>query len=173
MPIPRTFSGKECVKHLEESIAMGIQTLKDIPLFKDLNETEIHKVFSLARMVEIPSLKVLFSQGSPGCSFYIIKSGEIALKFDSQISNRHFIVDIISTGDYFGEMSLIDDQPRSLTAEAISDTVLIEISKKSFDHLLNNEPAIAAKFYRNFSRILAERLRARTSDLVRFQMWKP
>ncbi len=144
-------------------MSKDIKSLKQIPLFKDLTEEEIHRVFSVADMIEIEKGKQLFEQGTEGNALYIIKSGQIGLKYKGKDTPEPVLVKILEPGETFGEMALIDSHPRSLSAYALNNAALLEIWRTKFMELLEKEQTIALKFYKTFSRILAKRLRESTA----------
>jgi len=102
--------------------------------------------------IEARSLKagdVIFREGDGAEDLYVIKSGEVRI----QIGNR--TVSELGADSIFGEMALIDSQPRSATAVAITDVELVPVSEKQFLFLVSQTPYFALKVMR----VLAQRLR--------------
>jgi CRP-like cAMP-binding protein len=102
--------------------------------------------------VEVQSLKagsVIFREGDEAKELYVIKDGEVRL----QIGNRTIIE--LGADNIFGEMALIDSEPRSATAIAITDVELVPVSEKQFLFLVSQTPYFALKVMR----VLAKRLR--------------
>ena len=95
---------------------------------------------------------VIFREGEAADRLFVIKSGEVRI----QIGNR--TITELSAGDIFGEMALIDNEPRSATAVAITDVELVPVSEKQFLFLVSQTPYFALKVMR----VLARRLRATT-----------
>jgi CRP/FNR family cyclic AMP-dependent transcriptional regulator len=103
--------------------------------------------------------EVVFSEGMAGKEMYIIYSGRVKLCRQREVLTK------MDTGDFFGEMALIDDSPRSATAIADKDdTQLIVLDKKKFTYLLRHQPDFAlvvmsrlAERLRNANKALAER----------------
>jgi CRP/FNR family cyclic AMP-dependent transcriptional regulator len=92
---------------------------------------------------------VIFREGDEAHELFVIKSGEVRI----QIGNR--TVSILSADHIFGEMALIDSEPRSATAIAVTDVELVAVSEKQFLFLVSQTPFFALKVMR----ILAQRLR--------------
>jgi len=92
---------------------------------------------------------VIFREGQPANELFVIKSGHVRI----QVGNR--AIAELSTDHIFGEMALIDSEPRSATAIAITDVELVPISEKQFLFLVSQTPYFALKVMRT----LAQRLR--------------
>jgi CRP-like cAMP-binding protein len=131
--------------------------LQQILLFRELSAEEIEKI---ARFIfERPYRKgtVLFFEGMPGGILYLVKSGkiEIFIKKDGQdISIAH-----LGPNDFVGEMSLIDEEPRSAAARVVEDAVLMVVTKKSFQDIMAAIPQAANKILVTMLKILSRRLR--------------
>ncbi len=92
----------------------------------------------------------IFREGEEAYELFVIKSGDVRI----QIGNR--TVSELSTDHIFGEMALIDNQPRSASAIAVTDVELVPVSEKQFLFLVGQTPYFALKVMR----VLAQRLRA-------------
>jgi len=92
---------------------------------------------------------VIFREGDPANELFVIKSGQVRI----QIGNR--TVTELGQESIFGEMALIDSEPRSATATAITDVELVPVSEKQFLFLVGQTPYFALKVMR----VLAQRLR--------------
>jgi len=93
---------------------------------------------------------VIFREGDEARELFVIKSGEVRI----QIGNR--TVADLKADSIFGEMALIDKEPRSATAVAVTDVELVAVSEKQFLFLVSQTPYFALKVMR----VLAQRLRA-------------
>jgi CRP/FNR family cyclic AMP-dependent transcriptional regulator len=116
--------------------------------------------FSLLTNNSIETLRVraggvIFREGEQADELFVIKSGYVRI----QIGNRG-IADL-TTDSIFGEMALIDSEPRSATAVAITDVELVPISEKQFLFLVSQTPYFALKVMRT----LAQRLRVTNKSL--------
>jgi CRP/FNR family cyclic AMP-dependent transcriptional regulator len=94
---------------------------------------------------------VIFDEGDPGTDMFGIVDGEVALRARGQVLRR------LGPQEVFGEMALIDDSPRSLTAVAVSDTTLASIDRSRFLFLVHETPMFAL----NVMTVMAEHLRDR------------
>jgi len=87
--------------------------------------------------------ELLFTQGSPGEEMYIVHSGKVGIYLEGTSGQRELLA-TMQPGDYFGEMALVDDSPRSATAIVEEDnTKLLVLDKKKFIYLIRNQPNFA------------------------------
>ena len=99
---------------------------------------------------QIKAGDVIFREGDQAQELFVIRSGEVRI----QIGNR--TIAELSADSIFGEMALIDNEPRSATAIAVTDVELVSVSEKQFLFLVSQTPYFALKVMR----VLAQRLRA-------------
>jgi CRP/FNR family transcriptional regulator, cyclic AMP receptor protein len=97
---------------------------------------------------------VIFKEGDPAEEFFVVKSGSV----DIRLGDR--LLDTLPERSIFGEMALIDHSPRSATAIAATDAMIVPVSEKQFLFLVSRTPYFAL----NVMRVLAQRLR--TSNTV-------
>jgi len=129
--------------------------LRSIPLFEGLEEDDL---VALAAALEPRSFRagtMIFSQGDVGSAMYIVQSGDINIHLPGEKSQRISLKDI-SRGEYFGELSLFDDLPRSASALATSNTVLLELQRETLESYLDRRPRAAMAILRTMSARLRE-----------------
>jgi CRP/FNR family transcriptional regulator, cyclic AMP receptor protein len=93
--------------------------------------------------------ELIFHEGDPASEMYVIESGEV------EIQSNDRPLDTLGSKTIFGEMALVDGAPRSATAKALTDVVLVPVSEKQFLFLVSQTPYFAL----NVMRVLAGRLR--------------
>ena len=128
--------------------------LRSIPLFEGLAQEDLDH---LARtLVERPFAggEMIFDQGDPGTELYIVAQGHVNIHLPGESSRRVSLKDI-TVGEYFGELALFDDKPRSASALATTDAVLLELSRDMLSSYLERRPRAAMAILRT----MAERLR--------------
>ncbi len=96
----------------------------------------------------------IFSEGQKGSEMYVIMSGRVRIFLSS--GNRSLTLTKLKKGDFFGEMALLEELPRSAGAEAITNVELIAIGKEDFKFLIQQHPDIAMKVLAKFSRRLRD-----------------
>jgi uncharacterized membrane protein len=98
--------------------------------------------------------QMIFHQGDPGSEMYIIAEGHVNIHLPGENSRRVSLKDI-SVGEYFGELALFDEKPRSASALATTDALLFELSRETLSSYLEHRPRAAMAILRT----MAERLR--------------
>ena len=137
-------------------------SLKQVPLFKSLPESELHKLQDHLKSVILPDGKILFSEGDPGDSFYIILEGGLQI-IKALDTPEESLLYTHGPGDFGGEMSLLmRDGIRSATVRTRGNVELLELSRRDFDQLLENSPALAYEMVRE----LGDRLRDTTNSTI-------
>jgi CRP/FNR family transcriptional regulator, cyclic AMP receptor protein len=128
--------------------------LRSIPMFEGLTADDLEHL-SL-RLVErrLDGGAMVFHQGDAGAEMYIIAQGHVNIHLPGENSRRVSLKDI-SVGEYFGELALFDDKPRSASALATTDAVLLELNRDTLSAYLERRPRVAMAILRT----MAERLR--------------
>lgn len=107
------------------------ELLNRVPLFHNLSEEDFRRICGMIEEMDLPAGETLFDEGSPGDRAYIIQSGE--LEVVKATSGRDVLLAVRGPGDVIGEMSLIEDVPRTATVRARTDARLAVISHEQFD----------------------------------------
>ena len=132
--------------------------LSSIPIFRDLDKNELEVVFKHVFEQSVKKDNVLFVEGMPGESLYVIISGCVEITKETK-NNEKIVLAMMGPGDMVGEMSLIDSEPRSATAVTTEDSVLMVITKRSFNEILCSNSQIAAKILMSLLKVISRRLR--------------
>ncbi len=96
----------------------------------------------------------VFREGDLGTEMYVIHEGKVEIL--RTVANERLQMAVLEKGDFFGEMSLLEELPRSATARALEDTTLIEINGALFDRMLRRNPEIGVRIMRKLSRRVRE-----------------
>lgn len=135
------------------------ELLKKVYLFNDLTQAELDKIMALAYQKSFKSEEAVFQEGGIGDAFYIVESGQIRISTMVPGVGEEALK-ILRSGDYFGEMALIDDFPRSAAAIAHEGEVnLLAIYKRDFKKLMAEDKEMAYKLMSVFIKTLSTRLR--------------
>jgi CRP/FNR family transcriptional regulator len=137
---------------------LDLETLKTLPIFKDLTPGELAAITPLFFEKSYTPNSTLFVEGMVGEILYIIKKGSVQL-LKKGSNGQEFPLATLKEGEILGEMSLIDNRPRTATAKVAEETVLLVMTKKPFTALLEKHPAIALKILLVFLKIANDRLR--------------
>ncbi len=131
-------------------------SLKLVPLLAALKEEQLQMLAKLATTKTFSQGKVIIKQGEPGAGLFVIMNGTVEVTMQPQPGKPEIKVNTLSSGDFFGEMALIDGYPRNATITALSDTKLVELGRWVFLDALRREPNIAVAMLP----ILTRRIRA-------------
>ncbi len=123
---------------------MYIEELARVPLFDGMTPQELQPIAVTARMQEYPTGVPLVWQGSPGAGFFVITAGKVRVVQQRQDGDIHELA-VLGPGDTFGEMALLDDQPRSGTALTLEPTTALVLPSWDFRAALRENPEIIVK----------------------------
>ena len=143
-----------------------LQALAKINLFAGLPELYLRRIQALGQVEKYPYGALIFAEGSAGDKVYLILEGKVRISREVPGMGEEALA-ILKTGDYFGEMALIDDFPRSADAKAHEACRLFVISKEHLQDLLFVDRDLAYDLLWNFVRTLSGRLRD-TNDKMTF-----
>jgi CRP/FNR family cyclic AMP-dependent transcriptional regulator len=132
----------------------AIDVLRRVPLFNDLAEAELARFGEVLREREYPKNSVILFEDDPGDALYVVRAGQVKVVLIGE-DGREVILSVLTDGDFFGEMSLIDDEPRSAHVIAMKDSQLLVLRREDFQAQLEVQPKIALKLLR----VLVQRLR--------------
>jgi len=128
--------------------------LRSIPLFEGLSYEDLEALSGALEPRQFPAGAMIFSIGDTGSAMYIVESGELNIHLPGDASQRISLKDI-ARGEYFGELALFDEKPRSASVLATTDTVLLELQRKTLEDYLERRPRAAMAILRT----MGERLR--------------
>ncbi|HSN27513.1 MAG TPA: DUF1003 domain-containing protein [Kofleriaceae bacterium] len=136
------------------------ELLSAIPMFEDLGPEDVAALAKAVVPRQFSAGQMIIHQGEAGTSMFIVVDGNVNIHLPGEQSRRISLKDI-AAGEYFGELSLFDDKPRSASAVATTDTRLLELDRKTLSDYLQSRPHAAIVLLST----LAARLRA-TNELL-------
>jgi CRP/FNR family cyclic AMP-dependent transcriptional regulator len=128
--------------------------LKNVPFFSRLTEAEIDALADRLIARSFGANQIIFHLGDPAGLLYIITAGKVKISYSSP-EGQEAVLAILGSGDCFGELALLDDSPRSATAEAIEGTDTLTLHRDEFLEYIDSNPAFA----RHVLNVLARRIR--------------
>jgi CRP/FNR family cyclic AMP-dependent transcriptional regulator len=140
------------------------EALSKIFLFRELTPKEMDVLISISKEKRVKKNEIIFKESAVGDAFYLIILGSVRISTMVPGVGEEALT-ILREGEYFGEMALIDDAPRSASAIANEDTLLLLIEKDNFRKLLAKETGIAYKLLWVFTKTLSARLRKTDEQL--------
>lgn len=149
-------SGEATVEFADvpEEVRKKAQYVRQVPIFTSLKPEDILKVAEIVEEISIPAGQVLFREGDTGDAVYIVIDGKVKVtKVQEEGSERTLAV--FRDGDFFGEMAVIEETPRTATAVVLEPCVLYKITKQNFGFVMRLNPGISLKIMR----FMSERVR--------------
>jgi CRP/FNR family transcriptional regulator, cyclic AMP receptor protein len=133
----------------------ALESLRYIPLFSSVRDEDLASIASLLIERRIPRNKTIVEEGLPGDYMYIIREGRVSV---SKLSDdgREKILEFLEEGDFFGEMSLLDNAPRSASVRALVETRILALSRKDFLAVLRRSPDLAMAVIQELTRRLRQ-----------------
>ena len=119
--------------------------LANVPLFGDLDSASLHTLISKVRVVILEEGQVLFRQGDPANSLYVVVEGAVVPIAEGE---RRRKLAVLERGEFFGEIGVMAKQPRNATIEAIVDTKLLAIDRRVLWELIAKQPSVAKSILR-------------------------
>jgi CRP-like cAMP-binding protein len=142
-----------------------LRLLKSITLLKNMSERTIQGLAEFLKPRKVPDGTVLFEEGSRGMSMYFVASGRIRI-YKNTASGSTRQLAIVGPGDFFGEMALVDEVPRSASAAATGSCLLFELYSGDLTRWIKNSAPQALQFFSELSHVLARRLRKTSRELT-------
>ena len=114
-----------------------VKTLRKVPMFEGLDDHDLLHIVGLSANLQWPAGGLVFVDGADGDALYIVLSGRV--RIFATVDEKEIEVASIGPGDFFGELSLMRDEPHSKSAQATEQTELMVIPKDSFSSLLASD----------------------------------
>lgn len=125
--------------------------LAHIEIFAGLSEAELQALHESSMTRQYPKNTVIINEGDNADSLYVIESGRVKV-YCSDKNGKEFIINTMDSGDYFGELALLDDDKRSASVRTMEKSTFRIIYKEDFNRVLEEHPNIARTLIRNLTR---------------------
>lgn len=144
--------------------------LQEVEIFSDLTPAEIDTVSANLRPLELEKDTILFNEGDEGRELFVVRSGILAASVKTQDGTDLDIVEF-EAGDFFGEMSIFEQEPRSATCYTKSQSLLQSLHESDLHRLIETEPTLAMKIMLRMLTITRNRLDNTGSFLTEMVQW--
>lgn len=135
--------------------ASRVNALKAVPMFAAFADKELEAVAKVIEVVDVPAGEVLVKEGARGHEFYVISEGQ------ADVIQSGKTVATLKAGDFFGELAVLDPQPRTATVQMSAAGQVMILSEREFFSLLSSAPTLSRKLLIG----LARRLHAQSSAI--------
>ena len=137
--------------------------LQSVPFFSNLKSEEAGELASRLVLRRYGIGQIIFHHGDPGGLLYIISRGKVKIAHSTQ-DGQEALLAILGNGDFFGELALLDDSPRSATAEALEPTLTLTLHRTDFRQFIGRNPDFAMHVLQSMARNI-RRLNSQLSDI--------
>jgi CRP/FNR family cyclic AMP-dependent transcriptional regulator len=131
----------------------NVDFLATVPLFNGLDRGELEKFAEVTREKSYPKGSVILFEDDPGDSLFVVRDGRVKVVLIGE-DGREVILGVLGVGEYFGELSLIDDRPRSAHVIAMEDSNLLVLRREDFRKRVESSPSVAWSLLTELSRRL-------------------
>ena len=133
------------------------RALRSTPLFENLRSRDWKLMSDLFHVRDYSAGEVIFEEGTPGLGMYVIVDGRVKITTDE--NGKEVVLTTLNHGDFFGEMSLIDEIERSAGAVAETQTRLVGLFRPQLQQLMTHKPRIGIAIFERLAKIVVQRLR--------------
>lgn len=137
--------------------------------FKTFDGNDLEALGSVGEEKTAKKDEMIFDEDSKGDSMYILKSG--AVKILKKVKNQENTIAVLSPGEFFGEMALLDGLPRSATVRATADCEVFQVPLEGYQQLRREKPHTALKLMDIIIKVLSNRLRQANKNLEVISFW--
>lgn len=141
-----------------------LSTLRLIPLFHDMTLSELKEFQKIVHRRVFKENEPIFWEGEPGVGMYIVKTGSVGIyKITADRSKKE--IAILHPGEFFGELALLDESPRSATCIARENSEIIGLFRPDLFNILAKKPRLGNKFLLQLATVIGERLKSTNKEL--------
>lgn len=141
-----------------------VLALRGVPVFDGLSDNELAEIEKLTHERLYHSGEHVFKVNAPAEGMYIIMSGSIEIYINPPESKK--VLAELQEHDFFGEIALMDDEPRSASAIATSPSTLLGFFRPDLLSLMDRNPVLSSKIFSNLGAVMAKRLRKTNEQLA-------
>lgn len=149
-------------------------SLKDSKLLKAFTDSELSQIISMGVTTEYEAHANIVIEGELSWGLYIILKGTVGIFKTNKLTGANHDIGELKAGNFFGELSLIDENPRSATVRAMNEVHVFYLSKDAFMAFLDRSSQVKLKFYDSCIKTLVSRLRELDDNYVvcQYQLWE-
>jgi CRP-like cAMP-binding protein len=140
------------------------EVLSKVPAFSNLSARELKEVATIVHKREYRTGEPVFYQGDPGLGMYIVQDGEVSITILGKDGNERELA-TLNDGDFFGELALLDESPRSANAICKTECTLIGFFRPDLFELIEKKNTLGIKIVLKLAEIVAQRLRQTDKEL--------
>jgi len=135
--------------------SINTSQIQNIPLFSGLSNTELEEIMGITAKRSFPKNNVIINEGDETDSLYLIITGKVKIVLSDE-DGKEITISILEPNDYFGELALIDDEPRSARVVTMEKCQFCVINQSDFNNVLDNNPSLVRNLLKGLSKRLRE-----------------
>lgn len=152
---------------LHGTIMNNSELLQNTVLFKGSSKEEIELILGMFQERQIKPNTTIFTENMPAEAFYIVKNGTVRISIMAGEGEEMGLL-VLGPGEFFGELALVQEANRLVTARAETPVDLLILTRKDFQALIDLEPRIAARALVIITKLLAMRIKTYSERLKEF-----
>lgn len=153
--------------------------LRDVKLLGGFRDDELAELVSMGEAFSVESHANIMIEGDTSGGMFLLLEGQVGVTkanpmANNQVGGNQYDLGHLQAGSVFGELSLIDNNPRSATVRALTECKIFHISRDKFDAFLANDESRRIRFYQSCIQTMIARLRETDQKYVisQYQLWK-
>jgi CRP-like cAMP-binding protein len=145
--------------------------LNSVSIFSDLEGDELERIAERCEERKFSADDIIFVEHTEGNEMFLILEGQVSIQLE--LTNEDDVMPLITlkSGDIFGELSVVDESPRSATARSLTDTNLLVLSKRDFDDLMESDHELGYKVMRMIAKLVSRRVRHANQKILDNVSW--
>ncbi len=147
----------------------AIALLKKVPLFKKMSKSQLNDLEKIIHRRNYKTDENIFFEGEPGVGMYIIREGSVIINKMQDNGKKEKLAEL-KKGEFFGELALLDESPRSAAAEATEETSILGLFRPDLIELMNRKPRLGNKLLFELAHLIGERLKHTNKELE--EVWE-
>ncbi len=148
------------------NVEENLDFLKHSALFTGFHQGQLEALYRLAEIQQFQEGEVIVAEGTPGDRFFILMDGEVGIEKATPEGYPRPLTSLTEQGAFFGEMAVVDIEPRSATARAYKKTRVVMFTKEALVKIFDEFPELMTLVGFNIARVLSQRLRSIDEDLA-------
>lgn len=156
------------------SAGVDLSQLQKVTLLGSFNESELRRLIEVGTTMSVEPYTNIVIEGELSWGMYLVLEGQVGIYKENKLSGNVYDVGHLQAGSFFGEMSLVDSQPRSATVQSLTQCRLFRVGKDEFRRLIDGSPELKLRFFESCIQQLVGRLRVLNDDYVvsQYQLWQ-
>lgn len=156
------------------NIQLTPAVLREVKILDPFTDQELAELIQSGSPQTVEAYTNIVIEGELSWGIYFILSGTVRVFKNNQLTGNSYDVGIFKSGNFFGEMSLVDENPRSASVQSLTDCQLFFLSKDAFTRFLGTSMERKTRFYESCTRTMVNRLRELGDNYVvtQYQLWK-